>query len=128
MVVQLNHTVFEALDGPQLQWVITVTASYEWNTVSNKDWDYTDDELVDCLLVEKASDELAAAHQPDILARLFSKTAYEWADRTAHELHACRGVGWWRITRENDVATRVKFRTHSQARFVGLTAKYLRVD
>jgi hypothetical protein len=88
MVVQLNYTVLEALNVVQLQWDVAVTACYERNTVSNEHWYYTDDELVDCLLVEKGGDELAAAHQPYILARLLLKMAYELADSTAHELHA----------------------------------------
>jgi hypothetical protein len=87
-VMQLNHTILEAFDGLQIQGHVTVTPRYQWNAIPNEDWDHTDDELVDRLLVKKRGDELAAAHQPDILARLLSKTAHEWADCTVHELHA----------------------------------------
>ena len=40
------------------------------------------------LLVEKGGDDLAAAHQPDVLAGLLAKTAHEWADDIVDELHA----------------------------------------
>jgi hypothetical protein len=87
-VMQLNHTILEAFDGLQIQRDVAVTSRYQWNAIPNKHWDHTDDELVDRVLVEKGGDELAAAHQPDILARVLSKTAHEWADCAAHELHA----------------------------------------
>src|SRR5262245_13386132 len=128
-VMQLNQTILEAFNGVQLQGYVTVTPRYQWNAISNKHWGHTDDELVDGVLVKKGGDELAAAHQPDILARMLSKTAYEWADCTVHELHACRGVAWWRVTGEDDVPTlRVELRPQAQAHLVGFPAKQLRVD
>jgi hypothetical protein len=87
-VMQLNQTILEAFNGVQIQGHVTVTPRYQWNAIPNKHWGHTDDELVDRLLVKKGGDEFAAAHQPDILARVLSKTAYERADCTAHELHA----------------------------------------
>src|SRR5712672_24794 len=103
--MQLNQTVVEAFDGAQIQGHVTVTPRDEWNALPNEHRDHTDDELVDRLLVEKGGDELAPTHQPDILARVLSKTAHEWADWTAHELHAWRGVGWWRAMGEDDAPT-----------------------
>src|SRR2546430_6289101 len=100
VVMQLNHTILEAFNGVQIQGHVTVTPRYQWNAIPNKHWGHTDDELIDRLLVKKGGDDLAAAHQPDVLARLLSKTAHEWTDGTVHELHAWRGVGWWRMTRE----------------------------
>jgi len=87
-VVQLNQTILEPFNGVQIQGYVTVTPRYQWNAIPNKHRGHTDYELVDRLLVEKGGDELAAAHQPDILAWLLSKTAHECADRTVHELHA----------------------------------------
>jgi hypothetical protein len=87
-IMQLNHTILEAFDGLQIQGHAAVTSRYQWNAIPNEHWGHTDDELVDRLLVKKGGDELTAAHQPDILARLLSKTAHEWSDCTAHELHA----------------------------------------
>src|SRR5260370_36789242 len=87
-VMQLHHTILEAFDGLQIQGHVAVTSRYQWNAIPNEHWGHTDDELVDRLLVKKGGDELAAAHQPDILAGLLSKTAHEWADCTVHELHA----------------------------------------
>ena len=86
--MQLNQTIIEPFDGLQIQGHLAMTSRYQWNAVPNKHGDHTDDELVDRLSVKKGGDEIAPAHQPDILARLLSKTAHEWADCTVHELHA----------------------------------------
>lgn len=86
--MHLNHTILEPFDGLQIQGHMAGTSRYQWNAIPNKHWGHGDDELVDRLLVEKRSNELAAAHQPDILARLLSKTAYEWTDCSVHELHS----------------------------------------
>src|SRR5438876_4859682 len=128
-VMQLNQTILEAFNGVQFQGHMTVTPRNQWNAIPNKHRGDTDDELIDRPLVKKGGDDLAAAHQPDILARLLSETAHEWADCTVHELHAWRGVGWWRMTGEDDVPTfRVELRPHAQAHLVGLPTKQLRVD
>ena len=87
-IVQLNQTIVEAFNGAQLQGHVAMTARYQWNAIANEDWGYTDDELIDCLLVKKGGDEVAAAHQPDILAGLLSKTVYELSDCAVHEFHA----------------------------------------
>src|SRR5438046_205423 len=87
-VMQLNHAILEAFDRLHVQRHMAVTPRHQWNAVPNEHRDHADDELVDRLLVKKGGDEVAAAHQPDILARLVSKTAHEWADCTIHELHA----------------------------------------
>ena len=87
-IMQLNQTILEAFNGMQIQGHVTVTPRYQWNAIANEYWDHADDELIDCLLVKKRGDELAAAHQPDVLARVLSKTAHEWPDCTVHELHA----------------------------------------
>jgi len=87
-VMQLNHTILEPFDGLQIQGHVPVTSRYQWSAIPNKHRDHTDDELVDRVLVKKGGDELAAAHQPDILSRLLSQAAHEWADCAAHELHA----------------------------------------
>ena len=87
-VMQLNQTILEAFNGVQLQGHVTVTPRYQRNAIPNKHWSHTDDELVDRVRVKKGGDELAAAHQPDILARFLSKTPYEPADFTVHELHS----------------------------------------
>jgi len=86
--MQLNHTVLEAINGVQIQGDVTMTPRDQWDAVPNENGDHTDDELVDRLRVKKRADDLATTHQPDILARLLSKTANEWADGIVHELHA----------------------------------------
>src|SRR5205085_6416732 len=128
-VMQLNHTILEAFNGVQIQGHVTLTLRYQWDAVPNENGGHTDDELVNRLRVKKRGDDLAAAHQPDILARLRSKTAHEWADCVVHELHARRGIDGWRMTGEDDgPAPRVELRPHAQAHLVGLAAKRLRVD
>src|SRR5437764_14483179 len=113
--MQLHQTVVEAFNGVQRQGHVTVTPRYERNAIPNKHRGHTDDELVDHVLVKTGGDELAAAHQPDVLARLLSKTAYEWAGCPAHELHDGRDADWWRVTGANDGATlRAAFRPHAQ--------------
>jgi len=87
-VMELHHTILEAFNGLQIQGHVTVTLRDQWNPVPNEHWGHGDDELVDRVRVKKRSDELATAHQPDILAWLFSKTTHEWSDCTVHELHA----------------------------------------
>src|SRR5206468_6835760 len=85
VVTQLNQPILEAFHGVQTQGHVAVTPRDEWNAIANEHRDHPDDELVDRVLVEKRGDELTAAHQPDVLARLLSKTAHERADRTVHE-------------------------------------------
>src|SRR5512143_3832585 len=111
-IMQLNQSVLEALDGLQLQGYVTVTSRDQWDAVADEQRYDTDDELVDRLLVEKGRDEVAAAHQPDVLAGLLSKSAYVGPDRIVHELHARRDIGWRPMTREDDARTlRVELRT-----------------
>src|SRR6267143_4907356 len=93
--MQLNHTILEAINGVQIQGHVTMTPRYQRDAVPNENGDHADDELVDRLRVKKRGDDLSTAHQPDILARLLSKTGHEWADCNVRELHAWRGVDWW---------------------------------
>src|SRR5207249_10318765 len=87
-VMQLNHTILEAIHGVHIQGHVTMTPRYQWDAVPNENGDHTDDELVDRLRVKKRGDDPATAHQPDILARLRSKAAHEWPDGIVHELHS----------------------------------------
>src|SRR5438477_601832 len=100
----VEPTILEALNGVQLQRRVTMTPRYQWDAVPNENGDHTDDELVDRLRVKKRGDDLAAPHQPDILARPRSKATHEWPDGIVHELHAWRGVRW-RMAGENDAPT-----------------------
>src|SRR5262245_64962660 len=128
-VMQLNQTILEAFHGVQLQGHVTVTPRDQGNTIPDKHRGHADDELVDRVLVQKGGDELAAAHQPDVLSGRLPETADERADGTARELHARRGAGRWRLTGEDDVPTlRVELRPDAQALLVGLPAQQLRVD
>lgn len=77
-ITELNQTILETFNRVQVQGRVTVTPHDQWNSIPNKHRGNTDDEFVDRLLVKKRRYQLAAAHQPDILARLRSKTAHEW--------------------------------------------------
>src|SRR5205807_8087450 len=121
--MQLNHTILEALNGVQLQRRVTMTPRYQWDAVPNENGDHTDDELVDRLRVKKRGDDLAAPHQPDILARPRSKATHESPDGIVHALHASRGVRW-RMAGENDAPTlRGEPRPHPQAHLAALPAQ-----
>src|SRR5881628_725933 len=78
-VAALYQAVIETFDGKQLQRDVAVAPGYQWDALSNKHWCHTDDELVDRFFVKKGSDDVPTAHQPDILAGLRAKAAYEWA-------------------------------------------------
>jgi len=128
-VVQLDQAILEAFGGLQLQGDVTVATTYEWNAVSDKDRNYTDDELVDRILVKKGGDELAASHQPDVLSGLLAKPAYERADWTIHEFHAWRHIDWRSLAGKDDVTIiRAELCSHAQARFISFPAQQLRID
>src|SRR4051812_21771773 len=84
-IVGLNQTVFEALYGAQLEEHLTMAPRDQGNAVSNEHRSHADHELVDDVLVKKGRDQVAAAHQPDVLAGLLALTTNERADRLAHE-------------------------------------------
>src|SRR6185503_21380283 len=103
---------------------VTVARRYQWNSIPNEHWNHTDDELIDCILVKKRGDDLTATHQPDILARLLSKTAYKGGDWFVRELHTWRRVCRRRLTGEDDASIPpVEPGPHSQAHLVGLAAQ-----
>src|SRR5689334_4210493 len=102
--MQLDETILKAFGSLQVQRHVTGTTRYQWNAVPNKHRDHTDHKLVDRVLVKKRGDELAATHQPDVLAGLVSKPAYVWTDGAVHKLHAWRNVGRWRVTGKDDVS------------------------
>src|SRR5256885_8014632 len=87
-VVQLDETVLEALDTVKLHRYVTVASRDERNAVPDEDRHDADDELVDRLGVEKGGNDLAAAHQPDVLTGPFAKSPNECGDVAVHEFHA----------------------------------------
>ena len=127
-IAALYQAIIEAFDGEQLQRHVALAPGYQWDALSNKNWGHTNDELVDRLFVKKGSDDVATAHQPDILAGLRAKAAYEWVDGLAYKLHTRGGVSRRGLAGEDDVAIRVELRPHAQARFVGLSAKHYRIN
>jgi hypothetical protein len=69
-VPHLDHAVFETFGREQVQGCVTVTPRNQRNALPNEHRSHADDELVDGLCVKKRRDDPAAAHHPDILARL----------------------------------------------------------
>jgi len=117
-------TILEALSGVQFQWHVAVTPRYQGNAISNEHRHHADDELVDRLLVKKGGDDFTTAHQPDILARLFSKAAHDWANCAVHELHPRWDVGGWLLTRKHDgAASGVELCSQSQTHLIRLPAE-----
>src|SRR3954465_425699 len=100
-VMQLNQTVVEALDGLQIERHMLVATRDQRNAVADEHRHDADHELVDRPLVEKGGDEIAAAHQPDVLAWLRAKLAHIGADWIADELDAARHIGGRSTSREN---------------------------
>src|SRR5438552_15846627 len=91
--MQLNHAILEAINGVQIQGHVTMAPRYQWSAVPNEHGGHTDDELVDRLRVKKRGDDLATAHQPDILARLLSKILKRDLRRYWREAEQCCGRG-----------------------------------
>src|SRR5436190_2385767 len=128
-VVQLDDAVVEALDGAQVEGHVALTPRDERDAVADEHGDYVDDELVDRARIQKGGDDVATAHQPDVLAKLRSKTVDERADRLAHELHAWRHGGWRRVTGEDDITlVRAELRPQLEAPIIRPSAKHVRVD
>src|SRR5262249_27090070 len=85
-VAQLYQAVLETFRGEQLQRHMAGPPRDQGNAVSDEHRDHADDELVDRARVEERRDQLAAPHQPDVLARPLAEAADELADVSAHEL------------------------------------------
>jgi len=99
------------------------------DAVAEEHRDHADDELVDRSRVEKRGDEIAAPHQPDVLAGPLAQASEERRDAAADELHAGRdprrdGTAGEHVGR----VLRVEPRSEAQAHLVGDPAEQLRVD
>src|SRR4051812_36450221 len=128
-VMQLNQTALEALDGLQIERHMLVATRDQRNAIADEDRYYADHKLVDRPLVEKGGDEIAAAHQPDVLARRLAKLAHIRADWIPDELHASWHISGRFTTREDDRLTGgVELRAQAQAYLVGLSPHQHRVD
>src|SRR4051812_34095900 len=91
-IVELDQTVVKALDGFQIERHVLVATRDQRNAVADEDRHYADHELVDRPLVEKGGDEIAAAHQPEVLARRLAMLAHIRADWIADELYTARHI------------------------------------
>src|SRR4051812_20821613 len=101
----------------------------ERDAVADEDGHDADHELVDRLCIEERGDDLAAAHEPDVLARLRPQSAHERADCLVHELDAARHAGRWRLVREDDRPLRpIELAAELEAFLISLSAEYVGVD
>src|SRR5215467_253538 len=73
------------------------------NTFPDEDRHDCNDELINRGLVQKRSDDLASAHQPDVLANLRAEAFGKGTDGLGHELDARRYGSRRRSPRENIV-------------------------
>ncbi len=69
---------------------VSVTSGNQRDAITNEYWNDTDDQFVDGIFVEKGRDDVAAAHHPNVLARLRSQACYERANRFRYEFDARR--------------------------------------
>src|SRR3974390_2618354 len=65
--------------------------SNEWNAFTNQRGNYVDVELVDLPGVEKRSDQLSAAHHPDVFSWFCAQTLRKSFRRLRNKFYA-----WWR--------------------------------
>src|SRR4029453_8595012 len=129
LIAVLHHTIFEAIRRQQLQRRMAVPPRDERYALADEDRNDTDDKFIDRLIVEKRRDDIAAAHQPDVLAGLRPKTADECCGSFADELDARWSVGGSRVAGEDDVPIgRIELLSPAQGDVKGPRAKTLGVD
>ena len=85
-VVKAYDSVWMAPRKEQFQRNCTATSLDERNSFPDEDGDNVDNELIDFLLIQKRRDDPAAAHHPNIFARLRAQSLRESPDRLADEL------------------------------------------
>ena len=67
---------------------MAMAMSEQWYPFANKNRDNTNDEFVDRTFVEKRSDDVTAAHHPDVLAFLVFQPLRERGNGTGGEFDA----------------------------------------
>jgi hypothetical protein len=90
LVVNLDDTVREAPHGLQAEWHVPMSVGNERYTLADELRDHTDDEIVDGPFVKERSDDLAAAHHPDMFSRFGSESLGEVANWFIYKLDAGR--------------------------------------
>src|SRR5215510_3637866 len=128
-VMQLNDAVWKMLYTEQAERHLTAPRYKEGYAFPDEGWRHGDDELVNSVLVQEGSDDLASAHHPDVLASLRADTLGKSADRIGDEVDAGGHGSGRRPSREHIVhSIRAEARAHLQTPVEGLAAEYLGID
>jgi len=90
-----DDAVGEGFGGEEFEADGAVARLNQRDAFADEDGDDVDAELVDFACVQEGGDDLAAAHHPDIFARLGAKTLSEWFDGLVDEFEG----GQWRFAR-----------------------------
>src|SRR5216684_7702367 len=124
--MQLNDAVRKLLYTEQAERYLAMPGCKEGNAFPNEGRHDGDDELVDCLLVQKGPDDLASAHHPDVLASLRAEAFGKGTDRLGDEVDA-RGHGSRRPPPREHIVHGIctEARAHLQTPVEGLAAEDL---
>ncbi len=126
--MQLNDVIRKLLYTEQAERHFTMPRYQESNAFPDEDWHHGDDELVNRVLVQEGPDDLASAHQPDVLASLRAETFGKGTDRLGDEVDAGGHGSRRRPSREHVVdGICSEARAHLQTPVEGLAAEDLGV-
>ena len=129
VIVRLDNAVRESLHRQQAERHLPMSRSYQRYAFADERRDEADDELIDRTFIEEGSDELAAAHHPQILSGLSAQPFREPTYRLRYETDADRDRWRWRLTREHVVhVICTEARAHLDTQVECLSAENLRVD
>src|SRR5215472_1429974 len=124
--MQLNDAVRKLLYTEQAERYFTMPRCKKGNTLPDKGWHDSDDELVDRGLVQEGPNDLASAHHPNVLASLLAQAFGKGTDRLGDEVDACGNGSRRRPPGEHIVhGIRTEARAHLQTSVEGLAAEDL---
>lgn len=138
-VVEMDDAIGKLFGREQRELDVAVARRDERDPFADEDRDHVDAELVDFAGVEEGSVEFAAAHHPNVFARLRAQALHERLDRFADELDSrldlrldCRRERFARLPREDVVlhawTVNRKFQSHVYRLRVGFAAPEDGVD
>src|SRR6476646_11645532 len=88
VIVQLDNTVWKWLSRTQAQLHLAMARGYQRYTFADKNGDDADDKLINRVLVQEGSNDLASSHHPNILSRSRAHLLRECTDRFSDEADA----------------------------------------
>src|SRR5262245_4371866 len=127
--MQLHDAVWKLLKTEQAERHLTMPRYEERNALPDEDRYDGDDEFVNRALVQERRDDLASAHQPDVLAGLRAEALGKGANGLGDEVNAGGHGSRRRPPREHIVhVLRTEARAHLQTPVKGLPAQNLGID